>query len=350
VTSARHPGPTRLSNSLDYAAFRVPRSDRSRVSRLIDNATAPGYLGLVGVGIGFGSGALGVLALTFFVWPAERIVPFVGAVIVVLIALVVAFAVAAAHWTDENRVFVDSYTDVLPAFSAANGFEYHEYSRVPRFAGGLFSGSEEGYAMDRLVWPRSPRFEIGTLPESAFRIADWGYVAIELDSVLPHLLLESVRGDEPGWGLPFAQDDAQAVELEGDLWRHYRVYTTPGRETEALYIFTPDLLALLIDEIDGFHVEIVENWLFLYSRLGFAGRDELGYRRLFEIVDLVQRSAARRAQLLRPALSESAVGRRGPHRLAPGNTMRFARIGGVVVAGIISAIVGAGIAVATMLA
>jgi hypothetical protein len=52
-------------------------------------------------------------------------------------------------------------------------------------------------------------------------------------------------------------------------------------------VFTPDLMALLIDESASFDVEIVDDWMFVYSVDPFALDEAKTVNRLFQIIDTV---------------------------------------------------------------
>jgi len=52
-------------------------------------------------------------------------------------------------------------------------------------------------------------------------------------------------------------------------------------------IFTPDLMALLIDEAAPFDVEIIDQWLFVYATRPFTLADAATYQRLLRIVATV---------------------------------------------------------------
>ncbi len=79
----------------------------------------------------------------------------------------------------------------------------------------------------------------------------------------------------------------QVLPLEGDFDKHFTLYCPQEYEQDALYIFTPDLMALLIDEAAPFDVELVDQWMFVYSAKPFAMTDPAVLQRLFTIADTV---------------------------------------------------------------
>ena len=61
---------------------------------------------------------------------------------------------------------------------------------------------------------------------------------------------------------------ARRLSIEGDFDEHFALHSPPVSQRDAVYIFTPDLMALLIDETGDFDVEIVDVFV-VYSRHGF---------------------------------------------------------------------------------
>lgn len=94
----------------------------------------------------------------------------------------------------------------------------------------------------------------------------WSYVAVRLDSPLPHMVLDATANDAWGTNLPAAIAGAQRLQLEGDFDRTFRLFVPDGYETDALYVFTPDLMARLIDHAAQDDLEVVDDWLLAYRQ------------------------------------------------------------------------------------
>lgn len=123
------------------------------------------------------------------------------------------------------------------------------------------------------------------------------YLAITLDRNLPHIVLDARSNNSKIFGSNIeVYQREQALSLEGDFDRHFTLYCPTGYERDALTIFTPDLMALFIDELNAFDVEIVDNRMFVYStkRLDFG--DPEVHRRLFRIIDVVGSKTQRRTE------------------------------------------------------
>lgn len=92
-----------------------------------------------------------------------------------------------------------------------------------------------------------------------------GYCAVRLATPLPHIVVLARTGTPralTGLAVPAS---AQSLPLEGDFDEHFSLYCPEGYERDALYLFTPDVMARLIDDVHGFDVEIIDDWLFLVN-------------------------------------------------------------------------------------
>lgn len=92
-----------------------------------------------------------------------------------------------------------------------------------------------------------------------------GYVSLALPVELPHILLRSKDGPRVSLGLAGEPRDSQRLSLEGDFDRYFRLFCPAGYERDALYLFTPDVMARLVDHVRGLDVEIIGDRLYLLS-------------------------------------------------------------------------------------
>ena len=187
-------------------------------------------------------------------------------------------------------------------FAEANGLTFRASADTPGYPGMIFGlGHTRGVA-------NSLRSTSGTfLDISNYHYSEgvgdreprsWGYMALRLGRRLPHMVLDS-RQNNGVFGiatnLPGFLDRHQVLSLEGDFDEHFTLYCPREYERDALYIFTPDLMALLIDNAAPFDVEIVDDWMFIYSTRLFHSFEPQTYLRLFTIVETVHRRALKRA-------------------------------------------------------
>jgi len=108
---------------------------------------------------------------------------------------------------------------------------------------------------------------------------------VKLDVPLPNIVLDATSNNSLfGSNLPASFDKSQRLSLEGDFDRYFDLYCPAGYETDALYLFTPDIMARFIDHAAALDVEIVDDWLFLYARREFSTLDPATWAWLFSVV------------------------------------------------------------------
>ncbi|MGO2519117.1 MAG: hypothetical protein ACTH8F_03255, partial [Microbacterium sp.] len=112
----------------------------------------------------------------------------------------------------------------------------------------------------------------------------WGYVAVKLDVPLPNIVLDALGNNGFGTNLPASFRKDQALSLEGDFNKYFTLYCPEGYEQDALYLFTPDIMARFIDNAAELDVEIVDDWLFLYTKRSASTLDPATWAWLFNVV------------------------------------------------------------------
>lgn len=116
----------------------------------------------------------------------------------------------------------------------------------------------------------------------------YGFVAIKLDRMMPHMVLDSAKNNFLGaTTLPVGFHRGQILSLEGGFDQHFTLFCPKQYERDALYVFTPDLMALLIDEAGVVDVEVIDDWVFLYRFGGFDLDEPATMEKLFRIIDTV---------------------------------------------------------------
>jgi hypothetical protein len=168
----------------------------------------------------------------------------------------------------------------LDRFARANGMTWHPGFSKPPLPGMIFAIGNDRSTHD-LMRREAPRFievanysyETGSGKNK--QTHRWGYAALRLDTPLPHIVLDAV-GNNGLFGasnLPVNFDRGQRLSLEGDFDQHFALYCPEGYERDALYLFTPDVMARFIDNAAQLDVEIIDEWLFLYSRRDLSTLD-----------------------------------------------------------------------------
>ncbi|WP_164233978.1 DUF898 domain-containing protein [Microbacterium hydrocarbonoxydans] len=202
----------------------------------------------------------------------------------ILFVILVGGGIAWAGWRSAR---VTRYR--LNRFAQANGMSYEERIADPPLPGMIFSLGSGRLSTD-LLRGTQPRFvEFGNYQytvksgknSTTYR---WGYVAVKLDVPLPNIVLDATGNNGFGSNLPAAFDKEQRLSLEGDFDQHFTLYCPAGYERDALYLFTPDIMARFIDNAAELDVEIVDDWLFLYTRRKVSTLDPATWAWLFGTV------------------------------------------------------------------
>ena len=178
----------------------------------------------------------------------------------------------------------------LDRFARANGMTFLPRAEDPRLPGMIFNRGSKRLAQLRVRGERprfvefaNYRYTTGSGKEETTH--RWGYVAIHLDTPLPHIVLDALGNNSVfGSNLPTAFDRDQRLSVEGDFDQHFALYCPKGYERDALYLFTPDIMARFIDHAGQLDVEIVDDWLFLYTRRDVSTLDPATWAWLFSVV------------------------------------------------------------------
>ncbi len=185
----------------------------------------------------------------------------------------------------------------LYRFAEANGLKFSPKIDSPVRDGLIFNIGRSRSAYNILSSTTSNPFEIanytyttGSGKNSCTHI--YGYIMVQLDRNLPHMVLDSKANNTNIFGLsisdlPLEFNKDQKLSLEGDFDSHFTLYAPKEYEQDALYVFTPDLMQLFIDDSLNFDAEIVDNKIFIYSNTQFDLTDQALLQRLFNVIDKV---------------------------------------------------------------
>lgn len=158
----------------------------------------------------------------------------------------------------------------------AHGWHYHLETPPSWYGGILFRAGIRGWVESSMHVHEPRHVEVANYvfqPEAGTTsglkaLEEVGFVRVPLERPMPHMYLMAQGRIAPRpYGFPFSGQ--QTLDLEGDFTRHFRLYVPKGYERDALYVFTPDLMATLIDEVGGSDVEIIDDHMFVYAARGF---------------------------------------------------------------------------------
>jgi hypothetical protein len=194
----------------------------------------------------------------------------------------------------------------ITRFAAANDLRYGHDEAVS-YPGIIFDTGTDRTAERRLTTTAGRHVEIGNYRytirgEKAenSKVYGWGYVAITLDRRLPHLLLDAKANDNSVFGirtsnLPVDLASDQKLSLGGEFDDKFTLYAPSDYGRDAFYIFAPDLMALFIDRLGAFDVEIIDDTMFVYGSR-FDLLDPRTYDWLQELIDTAVARTVRRTE------------------------------------------------------
>ena len=242
------------------------------------------------------------------------VVRLMGMVMVVA-PIVVLSSIITTRYTFQKRIkgSVKAYR-----FAQANGLQYEAQVKNPTRSGFVFSNpnANRKSIFDVISRTDTNPFEIGnfyyeTGSGKSKAIYLTGYMRITLDRNLPNMVLDAKADDtrifgirQSNLGVTFSKD--QALRLEGNFNDYFTLYAPKEYETDALYVFTPDFMARLIDEASLFNAEIIDNNLYIYSINQMPLDKPETYERLFSILDSVGAKAITQTDNYRDSRSEVA--------------------------------------------
>lgn len=128
-------------------------------------------------------------------------------------------------------------------------------------------------------------------------------VRIPLPAEAPRITLRSRRGGGALSVLPRRPTGRSQLRLEGDFSDVFEVSVPTGYETDALYVLTPDLMAILLDESADLDLEIVDSTLHVYfPALDLTDATEL--RGFLTVIAALHERFGRRTLLYRDEAAE----------------------------------------------
>jgi len=234
-------------------------------------------------------GAVAVIAVSavfVFVGTLQLRTPGPGLVFLFVGATALVFAIVQMFRRPGRRAQAK-----LDRFARDNGMSFHPGVLAPQLPGMLFGIGRERGSSD-LVRAWDPRFiEYGnygyTTGSGKNRTRhSWGYIAMQLDTPLPNIVLDARANNGLfGSNLPVSLARGQRLSLEGDFDEHFSLYCPEGYEADALYLFTPDVMARFVDVSGSLDVEIVDDWIFFYSTRDIVTLQPDQWERLIALTD-----------------------------------------------------------------
>lgn len=227
------------------------------------------------------------------------------------------------------------------------GMHVTQSAEKPHYVGSIFRASTAGVVVEHATTTSGRFVDMGEFQypvssgEGRSTVMRWGFIAIHLDRPLPHIIVEA-RGRDTWFtgGLPFDVNPDQRLSFEGDFDEYFSLYCPADYGVDALYIFAPDLMSLLIDETGGKHVEIAGEWMFIMWQLDPGQKWHDDIHRLLRIIDVVGTKAVRQTRAYvddNPVASRAVL--RSTSRVTNIYVVTFAITAGAIVLGMLGIVV-----------
>lgn len=84
-------------------------------------------------------------------------------------------------------------------------------------------------------------------------------IEVAIPKKLPHIYIDGHTSDSLISGPRYVFDSDSKINLEGDFNNYFQVYALPEYKSLALSVLQPDIMAVLIDDIKDFDIEIYHN-------------------------------------------------------------------------------------------
>ena len=179
----------------------------------------------------------------------------------------------------------------IDRFAIANGLTFTFDQPSPSYPGMIFDEGRSRELRELLSFPGNT--EIGnyvyvTGSGKSRSTHNYGYVRIKLDRKLPHMVLDARHNNFLAFSnLPDTFDKSQTLSLEGNFDTYYTLYAPQQYERDALYVFTPDVMAVLIDSGAKYDMEVIDDSLFIYHTAHFDLDSQAQLQQLAAIIQTI---------------------------------------------------------------
>lgn len=151
-------------------------------------------------------------------------------------------------------------------FAHDNGLDYDSSSRKPVSEQIMFKLGHSQKVNDVLSWPgdenQLARFSYTVGHGKSQQTYTMNYMMLKLPRRLPHLLLNSHKNT---FAPEISGYKVEKLKLEGDFAKTFTLYAPPQYRVDALQVFTPDVMAALIDHGALYDYEILDDRLYIYA-------------------------------------------------------------------------------------
>lgn len=210
---------------------------------------------------------LGGFLIVFFISAALVSEALWGWLVFIPLAVLLAVGLACHYRLESSEHEYRLFT-----LAQANGLVYEPRETGPPLPGMIFRHGFARKASRRMYSEGAPQFvefgnyEAVTGSGKTSTRHRWGYIAIRLNAPAPHIVLDAKRTRSlDSSGLPRFMSAEHRVPLSPEFEEDFTLYTMEAHQDEARKLFSPQLFQRLQASAGRFDIEVVEEWLFVYS-------------------------------------------------------------------------------------
>ncbi len=250
--------------SIDYSAFVVPLTQteiqtykHTIQDKWMVTSNQPTWITLAVAGAFFAT----ALAGSQLGWASDTTPMWI---VLGVIGVVIAIVYAIVYEISKQRA-------LLSKFAACNGGSYIYKQKDPAFSGMIFDEGDSRVLKNAVAFPDGVQigeYQYMTGSGKSRQSHNWGFVSCKLPRRLPNMVLDSKKNNIFGLvsNLPDSFGSGQKLSLEGDFDKHFTLYAPEQYKTDALYIFTPDVMQTIIDHGGGYDMEVVDDSFYIYTQ------------------------------------------------------------------------------------
>ena len=277
-----------FSDNINYAAL----TDKT----ITRDSFTPAQLELAGVAGGrTGGKAMSTLKIVAIVMAVIMVMSATASVLVsgnvvralmnavptlVTLAVIILAVFIVARFTTRGQM-------MMLKFALDNHLTYTATKTSPPTDPIMFNIGHSRFVTNELDWPNDDltladyEYTVGSGKNSrTYRLK---YARVKLPRNVPHLLLNA-KGNFVNMGI--GNYEVKKLKLEGDFDKYFDLCTPPDYQIDALEIFTPDVMAILLDVGRRYDYELVGNYLYIYaSKMFDSNNREKQIKEMLQIVD-----------------------------------------------------------------
>lgn len=178
----------------------------------------------------------------------------------------------------------------LYKFALANNAEYILGAKSPAYPGMIFDEGHGRIILDGLRLPAGVEvgnYQYETGSGKNRRTYTWSYASVRLNRMLPHMVLDAKQNNLFGFTNLPDSFSGQKLSLEGDFDKHFTLYAPTAYGRDALYIFTPDVMAALIDFGNTYDIEIIDDYLMFYGKQKLTLDSQQQLESFLRVIELI---------------------------------------------------------------